>query len=72
MSAHWRKIGKAYRMLRQDGTALWVRRDQRSHRYDLIHAHQDELGRRAVTVLGTRLTLKQAQAKGLALVEVQA
>lgn len=68
MNANWRKVGKAYRMLREDGTTLWVRRDQRGHRYDLIHAHRDASGNRAVTVLGTNLTLKQAQAEGLSII----
>lgn len=56
----FQKIGKAYRMSLDDGTALWIRRDRATHRYDLIWVHRDPQGARAVSVLSTFRSVKAA------------
>ena len=60
----FQKIGKAYRMTLGNGTALWIRRDRITHRYDLIHVYRGADGERAVTVLATFGSVKAAATAG--------
>lgn len=63
----FQKIGKAYRMTLDDGTALWIRRDRTTHRYDLIWVHRDPHGERVNSVLGVFRSVKAAEADAFAL-----
>lgn len=63
----FRKIGTAYRMRVNTGSVLWIKRHQRSRRYQLIHEYRDPTGARRWGILGTFPSVAAAARDGLAL-----
>ena len=56
----FRKIGTVYRMRVDTGSVLWIKRHQRSRRYELIHEYRDPTGARRWGILGTFLSVAAA------------
>lgn len=67
----FRKIGTAYRLRVDDGCSLWIKRHQRSRRYQLIHEYRDPTGRRCWGILGSYPSVDRAAREAHALLDTE-
>ena len=56
----FRKVGTAYRMRVDTGSVLWIKRHQRSRRYELIHEYRDPTGARRWATLASHGSIHAA------------